>query len=348
MGYGRAKSLYRIFEFHFVCTPLDNGAKRITYCIHIQGVADMNLSQISKLTEEEARETLERIVWANGTVCPHCGCVEGHTKFKGKKHRAGLWKCNGGCAQQFSVTVGTVMEGSHLPIRTWLMAFSIMCSSKKGVSALQLQRQLGLGSYRTAWHLNHRIRHAMAQNPLKGLLQGTVMVDETYVGGKPRPMKGVKRRKGPSGKKAPVVALVERGGRVRSWPIANVTAKTLQDAIRDNVDPKSAIQTDQLISYRGVGQWFEGGHETVNHAKMEYVRDDVSTNEVESYFALLKRGITGSFHSVSKTHLHRYCNEFSYRWNERKTSDADRTVKAIALSAGARLMYQDPIRRKVA
>lgn len=308
----------------------------------------MNLSTLSKMTEEEARETLERIVWPNGPVCPHCGCVEGHTKFKGKKHRPGVWKCNDGCAEQFTVTCNTVMESSHLPIRTWLMAFSIMCSSKKGVSALQLQRQLGLGSYRTAWHLNHRIRHAMSQSPLKGLLQGVVVADETYVGGKPRKLTGKKNKGGRGTEKAPVLALVERDGRVRSWPIANVTAKTLQDAIRDNVDPSAQIQTDQLISYRGVGKWFKGGHETVNHAKFEYARDGVTTNDAESYFALLKRGITGSFHSVSKTHLHRYCNEFSYRWNERKTSDADRTVKAIALSKGARLMYQDPIRKKVA
>lgn len=308
----------------------------------------MNLSQVSKLTEDQARERLEAIRWANGVVCPHCGRVNGHTKLKGKKHRPGVWKCNDGCAKQFSVTVGTVMEGSHLPIRTWLMAFAILCSSKKGVSALQLQRQLGLGSYRTAWHLCHRIRWAMSQNPLKGLLEGTIMVDETYVGGEPKNKHGHQHNKGKGGRgtdKQPVVALVERGGRVRSWPIANITAKTLQGAIRDHVSPTAAIQTDQLTSYRGVGKWFEGGHETVNHARFEYARDDVSTNEVESYFALLKRGITGSFHSVSKTHLHRYCDEFSFRWNERKASDAERTVKAIVLSQGPRLMYKEPVRR---
>ncbi|HWY63270.1 MAG TPA: IS1595 family transposase [Rhizomicrobium sp.] len=307
----------------------------------------MNLSEISKLTEEQARETLERIVWSKGVVCPHCGRVDGHTKLQGKKHRAGVWKCSDGCAQQFSVTVGTVMEGSHLPVRTWLMAFSILCSAKKGVSALQLQRQLGLGSYRSAWHLCHRIRYAMSKNPLKGLLEGTVMVDETYVGGKARKERGPKRSKGyrhPN--KVAVVALVERGGRVKTWPIADVTAKTLQGAIRDHVAPSAAIQTDQLLSYKGVGRWFDGGHETVNHAKLEYVRGDVSTNEVESYFALLKRGITGSFHSVSKQHLHRYCSEFSYRWNERKVTDAERTAKALGLIGGGRLMYKDPIRRR--
>lgn len=308
----------------------------------------MNLSDLSKLTEEQARETLERIVWPNGVVCPHCGRVAGHTKLKGKKHRAGVWKCNNGCGDQFSVTVGTIMEGSHLPIRIWLMAFSILCSAKKGVSALQLQRQLGLGSYRTAWHLCHRIRYAMSQNPLKGLLEGTVMVDETYVGGNPRNKH--KRGQGPTGRgteKQPVVALVERGGRVRAWPIANITAKTLHGAIRDNVNPKAAIQTDELRSYKGVGKWFEGGHQTVNHSKLEYARGNISTNEAESYFALLKRGITGSFHSVSKQHLHRYCAEFSYRWNERKVSDAVRTAKALGLIRGARLMYKDPIRRAI-
>ena len=207
----------------------------------------MNLSQVSKLTEDQAREKLEAIRWANGVVCPHCGRVDGHTKLKGKKHRPGVWKCNNGCGKQFSVTVGTVMEGSHLPIRTWLMAFAILCSSKKGVSALQLQRQLGLGSYRSAWHLCHRIRFAMSKNPLKGLLEGTVMVDETYVGGNPKNKHGHQRRKAKGGRgteKQPVVALVERGGRVRSWPIANITAKTLQGAIRDNVDPK-AVDPDR-------------------------------------------------------------------------------------------------------
>jgi transposase-like protein len=310
----------------------------------------MNLSQISKLTQEAAREKLESIRWSNGVVCPHCGRVDGHTKLKGKAHRAGVWKCNDGCAKQFSTTVGTVMEGSHLPIRTWLMAFAILCSSKKGVSALQLQRQLGLDSYRSAWHLCHRIRFAMSQNPLKGLLEGTVMVDESYVGGNPKNFSNKKKREytksGRGTDKQPIVALVERGGRVRSWPIANITAKTLQGAIRDNVAPSAGIQTGQLTSYKGVGKWFEGGHETVNHARFEYARGSVSTNEVESYFALLKRGITGSFHSVSKTHLHRYCDEFSFRWNERKVTDGERTVKAISLIQGARLMYKEPIRRR--
>ena len=155
----------------------------------------MNLSEISKLSEDKARELLETIRWPNGPVCPHCGVVEGHTKLQGKAHRVGLYKCNA-CGGQFSVTVGTVMEQSHIPIRTWMMAFAILCSSKKGVSALQLQRQLGLGSYRSAWHMAHRIRHAMKSEPLAGMLKGAVEVDETYVGGKPRNVG--KRAKGTS------------------------------------------------------------------------------------------------------------------------------------------------------
>src|SRR3990167_11363330 len=149
----------------------------------------MNLSEVSALTETEARDVLESIRWPHGPVCPHCGSVES-TKLQGKAHRAGLYKC-AGCGEQFTATIGTIMEDSHLPVRIWLMAFAIMCSSKKGVSALQLQRQLGLGSYRSAWHLAHRIRHAMAEGPLAGMLGGsgeTVQLDETYVsvGGKAR------------------------------------------------------------------------------------------------------------------------------------------------------------------
>ena len=310
-------------------------------------ISKMNLSELSKLTEEQARETFERLRWPHGVICPHCGCAEGHTRLGGKKHRPGVWKCNKGCAQQFSATVGTVMEGSHIGMRHWLMAFSIFCSAKKSISALQLQRQLGIGSYRTAWHLAMRIRFAMSRNPLKGQLEGVVAVDESYIGGAPKNFSNKKRRQyaktGRGTDKTAVVALVERGGSVRAWPIANITAKTLQDAIRDNVSPKATIHTDQLVSYRGVGKWFEGGHATVNHTKQEYSRDGVSTNDAESYFALLKRGITGSFHSVSKTHLHRYCDEFSFRWNERKVSDAERTVKALGLIEGTRLMYKEPI-----
>jgi transposase-like protein len=299
----------------------------------------MNLNQVSKLTEEEARVAFERIRWPHGPVCPHCGSVEA-TRLEGKAHRAGLYKCRG-CDGQFTATVDTLMEDSHLPIRTWLMAFAILCSAKKGISALQLQRQLELGSYRTAWHLCHRIRHAMAQEPLAGLLRGTVEVDETYVGGKPRKGTG-KHKAGRGTKKIPVVALVERGGRVRAHKISGA-GRELKEAIRKNVDRASTIMTDQLSAYVGIGKEFEGGHHRVNHSKGEYWRDGAGTNTAESYFALLKRGVMGSFHHVSKQHLNRYCDEFSFRWNYRKSSDGERTQRAIELSEGCRLMYRQPV-----
>lgn len=312
----------------------------------------MNLSDLSKLNETEAREMLESIRWPNGPVCAHCGCMENIKKIKSEK-RPGLYRC-GDCKSQFTVKVNTVMHDSHLPTRLWLMAFSIMNSAKKGVSALQLQRQLGIGSYKCAWHLCHRIRHAMRQEPLKGLLEGTVMVDETYVGGKPRkfyknkrPRSNMPLKVGRGTKKIPVVALVEKDGRVRAHVVPNVTAKVLHASIKEMVAKSATIMTDEFSPYRGIGKHFDGGHLTVNHGKQEYVRyvegKKVSTNEAEAFFALLKRGITGSFHSVSKKHLDKYCDEFAFRWSLRKTTDGDRTFRAIVAGEGKRLTYKVPV-----
>src|SRR3954453_6289242 len=303
----------------------------------------LTLNKVSALTEDQARETLERILWPNGPVCPHCGAVENVTRLQGKAHRPGVFQCNN-CHSQFTVTVGTIFEDSHIPLRKWLMAFALLCSAKKGISALQLQRELDLGSYRTAWHLAHRIRHAMSQEPLAGLLKGTVEVDETYVGGKPRPEAGQPRnaKRGRGTKKTPVVALVERDGRVRARKVERVDGKTLKGAIRDNVDRKARIMTDELSVYRGIGTEFAGGHETVNHSAGEYARGDTYTNTAESFFALLKRGVIGSFHHVSKQHLNRYCDEFSFRWDYRKTTDSERTEVAIRQTAGRRLSYKQP------
>jgi transposase-like protein len=300
----------------------------------------LTLNDVSKLTEDEARDAFERIRWPNGPVCPHCGSAIA-TKLQGTAHRAGLYKCNG-CEGQYTATINTIMEDSHLSIRTWLMAFAILCSAKKGVSALQLQRQLGLGSYRTAWHMCHRIRHAMSQEPLAGLLKGTVEVDETYVGGKPHKGTG-KHKRGRGTDKTPVIALVERGGRVRARPVKRIDGATLKDAIRQNVHRSARIMTDELSSYTGIGAEFYGGHETVNHSKGEYARGDASTNEAEAYFSLLKRGIMGSFHHVSDQHLHRYYDEFSFRWDHRYVTDSERTAEAIKGGEGKRLMYRDPI-----
>jgi transposase-like protein len=250
---------------------------------------------------------------------------------------------------QFTATVNTVLEDSHLPIRTWLMAFSILTSAKKGISALQLQRQLGIRSYRSAWHLCHRIRHAMGKEPMSGLLLGAggqdVAVDESYVGGKPRKFTG-RHLAGRGTKKTPVVALVERGGRARAHVVADVTAPTLKQAIRENVDRSARIMTDELRSYHGIGKEFAGGHVTVNHSAGEYARGDVTTNEAEAFFALLKRGLVGSFHHVSKHHLQKYVDEFSFRWDLRKASDGERADAAIRAVEGKRLMLKEPVEKK--
>jgi transposase-like protein len=311
----------------------------------------MNLSEISRLSEDQARDYFEKIRWPNGPVCPHCGSVEA-TKLQGKAHRAGLYKCHG-CGEQFTATINTIMEDSHLPIRTWMMAFAILCSAKKGCSALQLQRQLGIGSYRSAWHLCHRIRHAMDRQPLKGLLGvggGDVAVDETYVGGKPRklvspPIPGdrSRRRRGRGTPKTPVVALVERGGRARAHVVPDVTATTLKATVRTHVDPSARLMTDEMKSYIGLGTEFAGGHEVVNHSAGEYARDGIHTNEAEAFFGLFKRGVMGSFHHISKRHMNKYLNEFSFRWDLRKVSDGERTSEAIRASEGKRLMYRQPI-----
>lgn len=292
----------------------------------------LTFSQATELTEEEAREYFEAILWPGGAVCPHCDSRE---SWKVKAARPGVYTC-AVCGRQFSVTVGTVMHGSHISIRHWLMAFCLMTSSKKGVSALQLQRNLGLGSYKSAWHLAHRIRYAMSEGTFCPALKGTVEVDETYVGGKTREGK---RGRGPE-RKVPVIALVERNGRVRSKPCLRVNAKTLKGAIRENVHRDSRIMTEEWPAYAGIGKEFNGGHEVVNHGNGEYVRSDVYTNTEESYFALLKRGGHGIFHHVSKGHLHRYCDEFSFRWNLRKVDDGERAIAAIQGIVGKRLSYK--------
>lgn len=303
-------------------------------------LSEMAAIDVGRLTEDEARKILEDIRWPNGPTCSHCGSTK-VTKIKAKseKVREGVIQCNN-CRKQFTVTVGTVMHGSHITLRQWIQAFYSMCSHKKGVSALQLQRNLGLGSYHSALHLAHRIRLSMRKDPLASALKGTVEVDETYVGGKPRKGDGREHRRGRGTEKIPVMVMVERNGKSASRPVANVTAKTLKAAIKEVVSREATIMTDEWKSYSGIGQDFEGGHQVVNHGLGEYVNGDISTNTAESYFALLKRGVHGTFHHISKQHLPRYCDEFSFRWNNRKTNDGERTVNAIKGMEGKRLAYR--------
>jgi len=308
-------------------------------------LSEMAAIDVGRLTEQEARAILEVIRWPNGPVCPHCGgTAVTRLQAKSAKVRGGVIQCNG-CRGQFTVTVGTVMERSHITLRQWVQAFHSICSHKKGVSALQLQRNLGLHTYRAAWFLAHRIRLAMKTDPLASKLNGTVEVDETYVGGKPRRGKRdeggnlIVNKRGRGTQKVPVVALVERDGRIRTRVVEHVNAGNLKAAMRENVNSKAAIQTDDLNPYDGIGQEFEGGDQTVNHSQGEYARGEVNTNTAESFFALLKRGVHGTFHHISKKHLPRYCDEFSFRWDKRKITDGQRTVEAIKGAEGKRLMY---------
>ena len=290
-------------------------------------------------TEDEARAFLEGLRWPNGPVCPHC---EGEGAYKitpkpGSKTRKGLYKCKAkDCRRQFTVTVGTIFEDSHIPLRKWLMAIHLMCASKKGMSAHQLHRMMGV-TYKTAWFMCHRIRYAMTQEPLASKLQGTVEVDETYVGGRVRV--GSKRGKID---KPPVVALVERGGDVRAFPMPLVTEGNLRQAIRDHVEPSSRVMTDGHYAYRNVGDEF-AEHQSVSHHAHEWVRGEAHTQTVEGFFSLLKRGINGTYHHVGEDHLHRYVDEFSFRWNHRFVEDGVRTAAAIKGGEGKRLMLRQPV-----
>jgi transposase-like protein len=279
----------------------------------------LNLATMAAMFADEtkAREWLESKLWPDGPVCPHdgCGCMD---VYDLAKTRSGLYKCKA-CRKQFTVRIGTIMEESKIPICKWLMAVHLMTSSKKGVSSHQIARECGI-TQKSAWFMNHRIREAMKQEPMAGFLSGTVEVDETYVGGKPRKGDGKIHKRGRGTDKQPVMVLVERDGDgVHCKPIDKVDGKTLKGEIAVNVAKESVIMTDENSSYRGVGADFDGGHETVNHSAGEYARknDDglnVHTNTAESFFALLKRGHYGIFHQLSKKHLFRYCNEFGFRW----------------------------------
>ena len=272
--------------------------------------------------------------------------------MNGSAHRKGAIQCNA-CREQFTITVDSVMESSKVSLAKWVLAFHLMCSSKKGISALQLQRELGLGSYKTAWFMCHRIRHAMNDENNQESIKGAVEADETYVGGKPRKCnnpdnnKPAKRGRGAE-KKTPVMALVGRDGGVRVKPAERVDSKTIHGEIRKNVDVESIIITDEWPAYRGIGKHFSGGHEFVNHGQKNYARFNESgmsihTNTAESFFALIKRSHYGVFHQLSRKHLHRYCHEFAFRWEHKKVSDSARRDQAIVQADGKRLMYKTPV-----
>jgi transposase-like protein len=288
--------------------------------------------------EAAAYAWVEARLWPNGPICPHCGGVERISKMQGKTTRIGLYKCYQ-CRKQFTVKVGTVFEDSHVPMNLWLQAVYLMCSSKKGISSNQLHRTLGV-TLKTAWFMSHRLREAMrvvGAGPMGG--EGsTVEADETYIGR----VEGVPKPKGGSSHKNVVLTLIERGGSARSFHVDSVSIADLKPIIHANVARETAIMTDQGAAYPEIAAEFSS-HETVNHAREEYVRGHVHTNTVEGYYSIFKRGMKGIYQHCSEKHLHRYLSEFDFRYSNRVRlgiNDVARTERAIKGIVGKRLTYR--------
>ncbi|MEK7467101.1 MAG: IS1595 family transposase [Planctomycetota bacterium] len=301
--------------------------------------------------EDKARAYLEQIRWPKGPECPYCN--KGYFEFKkgriwsltpnpDKGIRAGLKRCSA-CKRNFCVTVGTIMEKSHLPLRVWIMGFYMMMSSKTGISALSLQRHLGLGSYRSAWFLCHRIRHCLKQG--RTLLTGTVEVDEMYWGGRPRNINGKVKYK----PKTPVVGLIQRDGDLRVSIIKRKSKKVrsheIRRVIKATVDPSAVLYTDEAAMYKPIARKY-GGHETVNHSIQQYAKPGgITTNTIEGFFGLFRTGLVGVYHGVGRDYLKKYADEYVFRYNRRKMTDGERMVEALKLAPGCRLTLEQPKRR---
>jgi transposase-like protein len=305
--------------------------------------------------EDAARKHIEKIRWPDGPVCPHCGEVNKASPIQPKPGskkpvRKGVWYCLS-CEKQFTVTVGSIFEDSHIPLHKWLLAIHLMLSSKKGVSAHQLMRNLEIGSYRSAWFMAHRIRWALTQEPVKGLFGGNVEMDETYIGGKLRCVQGVKPGERPKDRlawtdnKAAVVSVLQRGGSIRSFHVEKVTAKNLRPIVDEMIAKDAHLMTDTstVLASAGTGR----KHSMVNHSEKEYVRmesgEKITTNTVEGYFSILKRGNIGIYHHWSKKYMGQYLREFDWRYNARKLPDMERTLIALKMTGGKRLMLKTPI-----
>ena len=290
--------------------------------------------------EAKARAFIEAQRWPSGPICPFCNGTEKLVRLGGEAAKRGLVLCQP-CRKKFTVTVGTVMERSHIPLTKWLMTFRLMSSSKKGVSAHQVHRMLGI-TYKSAWFLCHRVREAMGLDvndtgPIGG--EGKkVESDETFIGGKAKNVHNGK----PAPKKRPVVALVERGGKLRAKHVADVTAKTVREVLKEHVHPKSHLMTDDSLVYHWVGRDYPK-HDAVNHSASEYVRGDAHVNTLESFFAIVKRSLYGTFHAVSEQHLQKYMTEAEFKWNHRSAKgieDVARTNAVIRGTTGKRLTYR--------
>jgi transposase-like protein len=290
---------------------------------------------------DEARATahMEADRWPDGAYCPHCGSFNVH-KMAGKT-QAGMFLCND-CREKFTVRTGAIFERSHIPLHTWLLATHLMAASKKGMSALQLSRMLGL-PYKTSWFLCHRIRESMKPTgtaPIGGENK-VVEADESFIGGKAKNRAYAKKEP----KKHAVLTLVERDGKSRSFHITNVKAKTLREKIVTTVSRKSHLMTDELASYEKVGKEF-ANHGTVNHSANEFVKlgGFAHTNTAECRFSLMKRAVFGTHHSISEAHLPRYLAEWDFKWNTRKMTDGERAATALKGIEGKRLTHRIPDR----
>jgi transposase-like protein len=303
--------------------------------------------------EAAAYAFVEAHLWSDGRVCPHCGVVDRSGALKGKSNRVGLYKCYA-CRKPFTVKVGTIFEASHIQMRDWLTAMHLICSSKKGISANQLSRTLGL-TLKSAWFMAHRIREAMAPSGPDSFLDKLggdfrhVEADETEIG-KSKKTKGTRKRRD----NLKVLSLVERGGRVRSFRIDSASIGTIKPLMDANLRKDSRLSTDMGPHWVSKKIGFPH-HEMVDHSKEEYVRktasgDKVSTNSAEGYFSIFKRGLVGTYQQMSEQHLHRYLAEFDFRMSNRArlgVDDEERSVKALKGVVGKRLTYRTPSRQTV-
>ncbi len=304
----------------------------------------MNLTDPRFQDPEKARQWLEAQRWPDGPVCSHCGsmAVTPIKRKAGSSTRLGVYQCND-CRGQFTVTTGSVMERSKIPLNKWLLAMHLMASSKKGISAHQLHRTLGI-TYQSAWFLTHRIREAMRDDSPSGMGGSGKIVeaDETYFGDKDRVTKRTKRGKASLSNKRSIVALVERGGRARTFHVDQANKKSVREILVRNVYRETVLFTDESSLYTKTGREF-AAHETVTHSAGEYARGDIHTNTVEGYFSIFKRGMKGIYQHCAEAHLHRYLAEFDFRYNNRSAlgvEDTERTTKLIQQTGGKRLTYR--------
>jgi transposase-like protein len=303
------------------------------------------MSKLSKAafhSEAQAFEYLEKTLWPDGPICPHCGSLGTSTRLEGKASRIGTWQCNEKeCRKQFTVKVGTVFEHGRIPLHKMLQAVYLLCCSKKGCSSHQLHRILGI-TYKSAWFLSHRIREAMRTGSLApmGGPGGIVEVDETYIGRQ----QGMAVDRSGYHNKNMVVTLVERGGSARSFHTDGHSAASIYPIVLQNIRRESRLMTDKAMHYRAIGDLF-ADHGTVAHERDEYVRGGIHTNTVEGFYSIFKRGMKGVYQHCSEKHLHRYLAEFDFRYSHRVArgvNDEARANRAMKGIVGKRLTYRNP------